>query len=127
MPPRPSRSGNHDGTSIQQVRPIVEHGGGRRLQKISRTAKDPIRIRRDIVVLMSAQGQTVKDITSSMQVSDDYVRDVIPRLAQGIAGAVARGEVVCVLGNFSPHRHLTVRRWVEDSDVELAFLPTCGS
>ncbi|MCD2114861.1 helix-turn-helix domain-containing protein [Rhodococcus rhodochrous] len=50
---------------------------GRRLQKISRTAKDPIKLRRAIVVLMSAQGQTVKDITSLMQVSDDYVRDVI--------------------------------------------------
>ena len=50
---------------------------GRRLQKISRTAKDPIKLRRAIVVLMSAQGQTVKDITALMQVSDDYVRDVI--------------------------------------------------
>ncbi|MGN5239308.1 helix-turn-helix domain-containing protein [Rhodococcus sp. SJ-3] len=40
---------------------------GRRLQKISRT----------IVVLISSQGQTVKDITSLMQVSDDYVRDII--------------------------------------------------
>ncbi len=50
---------------------------GRRLQKISRTAKDPIKLRRAIVVLMSAQGQSVKDITSLMQVSDDYVRDVI--------------------------------------------------
>ena len=50
---------------------------GRRLQKISRTGKDPIKLRRAIVVLMSAQGQAVKDITSLMQVSDDYVRDVI--------------------------------------------------
>ncbi len=29
------------------------------------------------VVLMSAQGQTVKDITTLMQVGEDYVRDVI--------------------------------------------------
>ncbi|MFF3878243.1 IS630 family transposase [Streptomyces sp. NPDC001978] len=50
---------------------------GRRLQQISRTAKDPVRLRRAIVVLMSAQGQTVKDITSLMQVGEDYVRDVI--------------------------------------------------
>ncbi|GGL16869.1 hypothetical protein GCM10010094_92120 [Streptomyces flaveus] len=50
---------------------------GRRLQRISRTAKDPVRLRRAIVVLMSAQGQAVKDITSLMQVSEDYVRDVI--------------------------------------------------
>ncbi|MGW1811195.1 helix-turn-helix domain-containing protein [Streptomyces sp. NPDC002078] len=47
------------------------------LQRISRTAEDPVRLRRAIVVLMSAQGQTVKDINSLMQVSEDYVRDVI--------------------------------------------------
>lgn len=50
---------------------------GRRLQRISRSAKDPVRLRRAIVVLMSAQGQAAKDITSLMQVSEDYVRDVI--------------------------------------------------
>ncbi|GAB1340408.1 IS630 family transposase [Streptomyces sp. E-15] len=36
-----------------------------------------MRLRRAIVVLMSAQGQTVKDITMLMQVGEDYVRDVI--------------------------------------------------
>jgi transposase len=50
---------------------------GRRLQRISRTAKDPVKLRRTIVVMMSAQGQSVPDITSLMQVSADYVRDVI--------------------------------------------------
>jgi len=50
---------------------------GRRLQRISRTAKDPVKLRRAIVVIMSAQGQSVRDITSLMQVSADYVRDVI--------------------------------------------------
>ena len=50
---------------------------GRKLQKISRTAKDPVKLRRAIVVLMSGQGQAVRDITTLMQVSDDYVRDVI--------------------------------------------------
>lgn len=50
---------------------------GRRLQKIGRTSKDPVKLRRAIVVLMSAQHQSVKDITSLMQVSEDYVRDVI--------------------------------------------------
>ncbi|MGW1530533.1 helix-turn-helix domain-containing protein [Streptomyces sp. NPDC002159] len=50
---------------------------GRRLQRISRTAKDPVKLRRAIVVLMSAQGQTVKDITTLMQVGEDYVREVI--------------------------------------------------
>ncbi|MEV7968902.1 helix-turn-helix domain-containing protein, partial [Sphaerisporangium sp. NPDC088356] len=50
---------------------------GRKLQRITRTAKDPIKLRRAIVVMMSGQGQSVPDITSLMQVSDDYVRDVI--------------------------------------------------
>ncbi|MFE5402993.1 transposase [Streptomyces sp. NPDC056580] len=50
---------------------------GRKLQRISRSAKDPVKLRRAIVVLMSAQGQTVKDITTLMQVGEEYVRDVI--------------------------------------------------
>jgi hypothetical protein len=58
------------------VRPL-SMDEGRKLQRITRTAKDPVRMRRAIVVLMSAQGQTVGDITSLLQVSDDYVRDVI--------------------------------------------------
>lgn len=47
------------------VRPVSMEEG-RRLQRISRTAKDPVKLRRAIVVLMSAQGQTVKDITVLM-------------------------------------------------------------
>jgi transposase len=50
---------------------------GRKIQRITRSAKDPVRLRRAIVVMMSGQGQSVPDITSLMQVSDDYVRDVI--------------------------------------------------
>ncbi|MFJ8028681.1 helix-turn-helix domain-containing protein [Streptomyces sp. NPDC096311] len=50
---------------------------GRKLQRISRTAKDPVKLRRAIVVPMSAQGQTVNDITRLMQVGGDYVRDVV--------------------------------------------------
>jgi hypothetical protein len=50
---------------------------GRKLQRVTRTAKDPVRLRRAIVVLMSGQGQAIRDITSLMQVSEDYVRDVI--------------------------------------------------
>ncbi|MGW3917573.1 hypothetical protein ACWEBX_39825 [Streptomyces sp. NPDC005070] len=53
---------------------------GRRLQQISRTAKDPVKLRQVIVVPMSAQGQTVKDITTLMQVGEDYVREVIHAL-----------------------------------------------
>uniref|UniRef100_UPI0027E251DE IS630 family transposase n=1 Tax=Pseudonocardia nigra TaxID=1921578 RepID=UPI0027E251DE len=58
------------------VRPL-SMDEGRKLQRITRTATNPVRMRRAIVVLMSAQGQTVRDITSLLQVSDDYVRDVI--------------------------------------------------
>lgn len=58
------------------VRPVSMEEG-RRLQGISRTAKDPVRLRRAIVVMMSAQGQAVRDIVSLMQVSEDYVLDVI--------------------------------------------------
>jgi transposase len=50
---------------------------GRKLQRITRTSKNPVRMRRAIVVMMSGQGQTVRDITSLLQVSEDYVRDVI--------------------------------------------------
>ena len=58
------------------VRPLSMEEG-RKLQRISRSSKDPVRLRRAIVVLMSGQGQAVRDITSLMQVSEDYVRDVI--------------------------------------------------
>ncbi|MBB4906273.1 helix-turn-helix domain-containing protein [Actinophytocola algeriensis] len=44
---------------------------------MTRTAKDPVRLRRAIVVMMSGQGQAVRDITSLLQVSAEYVRDVI--------------------------------------------------
>lgn len=57
------------------VRPVTMDEG-RKLQRISRTAKDPVKLRRAIVVLVSAQGQTVKDITTLMQVGEDYARDV---------------------------------------------------
>jgi hypothetical protein len=35
---------------------------GQRLARIGRLAKDPVRLRRAIVVLMSTQGQSVPDI-----------------------------------------------------------------
>jgi site-specific recombinase XerD len=50
---------------------------GQKLQRITRTAKDPVKLRRAIVVLMSAQGQRVSDIVSLMRVDEGYVRDVI--------------------------------------------------
>src|SRR6266852_1360677 len=58
------------------VRPL-SMDEGRKLARITRTAKDPVKLRRAIVVLMSGQGQAVRDITTLMQVSADYVRDVI--------------------------------------------------
>ncbi|WP_218135539.1 helix-turn-helix domain-containing protein [Nonomuraea jiangxiensis] len=58
------------------VRPLSMEEG-RKLQRITRTAKDPVRLRRAIVVMMSGQGQSVPDITSLMRVGEDYVRDVI--------------------------------------------------
>jgi transposase len=58
------------------VRPL-SMDEGRKLQKITRSAKNPIRLRRAMVVMMSGQGQTVRDITSLLQVGEDYVRDVI--------------------------------------------------
>ncbi|MER5220433.1 hypothetical protein [Streptomyces flaveus] len=42
------------------VRPVSMEEG-RRPQRISLTAKDPVRLCRAIVVLMSAPGQAVKD------------------------------------------------------------------
>jgi transposase len=58
------------------VRPLSMEEG-RKLARITRTAQGPGRLRRAIVVMMSGQGQTVSDITGLLQVSDDYVRDVI--------------------------------------------------
>src|SRR5262249_5948416 len=50
---------------------------GRRLQRIGRTAKDAVRLRRAIVVLASAQGQSVPDIAHLLDCSQEYVRGVI--------------------------------------------------
>lgn len=58
------------------VRPITM-AEGQRLQRIGRTAKDPVKLRRSIVVLMSAQGQPAADIAHLMRVTADYVRGVI--------------------------------------------------
>jgi transposase len=50
---------------------------GQRLQRISRTAKDPVKLRRAMVVLASAQGWPVPDIADLAQTSQRYVRGVI--------------------------------------------------
>ncbi len=58
------------------VRP-VSMTEGQRLQRIGRTARDPVKLRRAIVVLMSAQGQGVPDIAHLLDCSQEYVRGVI--------------------------------------------------
>jgi transposase len=50
---------------------------GRKLATITPDREDPVKLRRAIVLLMSGQRQAVRDITTLMQVNDDYVRDVI--------------------------------------------------
>jgi transposase len=68
------------------VRPL-SMDEGRKLQRISRSATNPVRLRRAIVVMMSGQGQTIRDITALLQVSEDYVRDVIHAFKErGFAG-----------------------------------------
>jgi hypothetical protein len=47
------------------VRPVMMTEG-RRLQRIGRTAKDPVKLRRAIVVLMPAQGQSAPDWQGEM-------------------------------------------------------------
>lgn len=58
------------------VRPVTPEEG-RKLQQITRTSKQPVRVRRAIVVLASAQGQPVPLICRLTQVSENYVRQVI--------------------------------------------------
>jgi transposase len=58
------------------VRPVTM-SEGRRLQRIGRSSKDPVKLRRAIVVLMSAQGQSVPDIAHLLDCSAEYVRGVI--------------------------------------------------
>jgi hypothetical protein len=58
------------------VRPLTM-AEGQRLQRINRTAKDRVRLRRAMVVLASAQGWPVPDIACLAQVWQRYVREVI--------------------------------------------------
>ncbi|WP_232330634.1 helix-turn-helix domain-containing protein [Nocardia fusca] len=58
------------------VRPVTPEEG-RKLARIAKTSKVPVRMRRAIVVMASAQRQPVPLIAKLMQVSEDYVREVI--------------------------------------------------
>ncbi|NQE72422.1 helix-turn-helix domain-containing protein [Nocardia gamkensis] len=50
---------------------------GRKLAQIARRSKVPVRMRRAVVVMASAQHQPVGLIAKLMQVSESYVRQVI--------------------------------------------------
>ncbi|MEV6432436.1 hypothetical protein [Nocardia sp. NPDC051463] len=56
---------------------VVTLEEGRRLQKITKTSRQPMGIRRAIVVMASAQRRPVPAIARLMQVSAAYVRQVI--------------------------------------------------
>ncbi|WP_240505254.1 IS630 family transposase [Nocardia mangyaensis] len=58
------------------VRPLFPEEG-RRVARIAKTSKVPVRARRAIVVMASAQRQPVGLIAKLMQVSEPYVRQVI--------------------------------------------------
>ena len=79
------------------VRPVTMTEG-RRLQRIGRTATDPVRLRRAIVVLMSAQEQSAPDIAHLLDCSPgvrahgdpcvqrEGVRGAGPKMERGQAG-----------------------------------------
>ena len=77
------------------VRPVTMTEG-QRLQRIGRTAKDPVRLRRAIVVLMSAQGRACPDIAHLLDCSQGYVRGCDPRLqrhgVRGVGPKMERGQ-----------------------------------
>jgi transposase len=58
------------------VRPVTV-SEGQRFQRIGRTSKEPVKLRRAIVVLMSAQGQCVPDIAHMLDCSPEHVRGVV--------------------------------------------------
>jgi transposase len=66
------------------VRPVTTTEGPR----IGRAARDAVRLRRAIVVLMSAQGQAAVDIARLLACSPEYVRDVIHAFNESGFGAL---------------------------------------
>jgi hypothetical protein len=90
---------------------------GQRLRWIGRTSNDPVKLRRAIVVLMSAQGQSVPDIAHLLDCSPECVRGVMADPAAEAPAGPAR---------ISPHKHRDVASWAAGNDVELVFPPTYG-
>jgi transposase len=94
----------------------VSMAEGQRLQRITRTARDPVKLRRAIVVLMSAQGQPAPDIAHLLKVTEGYVWDVIhafndrgfDALAQNGCGGAPRRideqtrDWICVIARCHP-------------------------
>jgi hypothetical protein len=62
--------GGGDGALPGGVRPPGFDGRGRRLQRIGRTARDPVKLRRAIVLLMSARGCSVSALNVAAVVDD---------------------------------------------------------
>ncbi|MFD2028537.1 IS630 family transposase [Promicromonospora aerolata] len=50
---------------------------GQRLQRTTRTSKNPVRLRRATIVMASAQGQSVPDIAAMFATTEGYVRRVV--------------------------------------------------
>lgn len=50
---------------------------GQRLQRTTRTSKNPVRLRRATIVMASAQGQAVPDIAAMFATTEGYVRKVV--------------------------------------------------
>lgn len=50
---------------------------GQRLQRTTRTSKDPVRLRRATIVMASAQGRSVPDIAAMFATTQGYVRRVV--------------------------------------------------
>ncbi|MGH3505094.1 MAG: IS630 family transposase, partial [Nocardioidaceae bacterium] len=61
---------------------------GQRLQRVARTSRQPIRLRRAAIVLASATGRPVPDIAELFQTSQAYVRRVIHQFNEHGFGAL---------------------------------------
>jgi Winged helix-turn helix len=66
-----------DGAFAGAVRPAGHDGRRSAAAEIGWTVKDPVKLRRAPVVLVSAQGQSVPDIAHLLKCSQEYVRKVI--------------------------------------------------
>jgi transposase len=97
------------------VRPLSMDEGGK-LARITRSAKNPVRLRRAIVVLMSAQGQTVRDITSLLPVwSLAKLREHL--LAEGVVAEISRETLRRILRQGVSWQTTTTWKASTDPDI----------